>query len=176
MRAAHLQGSCLLLVSFVSDIQNSFLPCFLPSSFVGREIGRGSPARREAPCGSATLRSPADLPLAAVVIFSTEIRRRCSEVPWHGRSDRRAVVVRRSVKLVHQRIKSGEADMGSASAFPVPIRVQRARHDWPHRRVHRCSARVRCQGPARSHDGSPCANPFRGATMLTVPAALGPSA
>lgn len=83
-------------------------------------------------------------------------------MPGLGRSVCRAAVVVRSVKLVHQRIESGEAGMFSWPMLPVssPRRSCSARFcrsvEPPFRRT------CRCQVPARSHDGSPCANPFRG--------------
>ena len=99
----------------------------------------------------------------ASILQLVDLCRRCSAKSrsWAGALNRAAVVVR-SVKLVHQRIESGEAGMFSWPMLPVsnPRRSCSARFCRSVEPPFRSTCR--CQVPARSHDGSPCANPFRG--------------
>ena len=89
------------------------------------------------------------------------------EVPGLGRSAGRAAVVVCSVKLVHQRIESGEAGvcaLGHCSRLPNC--VDRVCHDFAAPWSGHGMACVRCQVLARVHDGSPCAVFSRGVRVM----------
>jgi hypothetical protein len=128
---------------------------------------------RSAVCRSALLLTPG---LGRILLGVGLCRPVLREVPGSGRSVGRAAVVVRSVKLVHQRIESGEAGTFSWPVFPVS---EPRRSCWT--RSRRAGSRQRTEGvlgqvPARSHDGSPCANLFVETTSwLPFPLTLAPA-
>jgi hypothetical protein len=97
------------------------------------------------------------------------------QVPRLGRRMGRAAVVMRSVKLVHQRIESGEASRFFGQCSPFSGCVDPIRHDAAGRgaAIAQGLFLARCQ---LDRDGSLCATFCGDSVMVTVRAALGPSA
>jgi hypothetical protein len=92
------------------------------------------------------------------ILHGVDPCRRCSAWFPVGRSVCQAVVIWCMVKLVHQSIKSGEADTGSWPRFPVALFVLGTILPYQEAAIFQCVS-ARC---LLDHDGSPCANPFSG--------------
>jgi hypothetical protein len=112
------------------------------------------------PSGGDCFRVPSCLSSGVLghILHGVDPCRRCSARFRVGRSVCQAVVIWRMVKLVHQSIKSGEADTGSWPRFPVAPRVLGAILPHQGATIFQCVS-ARC---LLDHDGSPCANPFSG--------------
>jgi hypothetical protein len=155
------------IVSFLSALNNCLLPCLLPARGGSNALRPGCCDYRDAPripLGPCVPLASCT-PLASVVFFLSLLdlcRPVLREVPGLGRSVGRAAVVVRSVKLVHQPIEAGEAGMCSWPGLPVSDPRPSCSARFCRSVKPPLLSTCRCQVPARSHDGSPCANPCRG--------------
>jgi hypothetical protein len=151
------------IVSFPSEFNNSLLPCLLPAFGGSNALEPVRPGCRESSRIPPVPVFPWPLfPDGVGPILSLSVPSGAPCGSWFGPERWPEAVVGRSVKLVHRPFEAGEAGMCSWPRLPVsdprPSCAARCCRSAKPPLLSTCP----CQVPARSYDGSPCANPCRG--------------